>query len=220
MKARRRIRSQEAPLVDERFRADTDDAEPASRTQLLVSAAPLTFDSVPPYLGSAVPSNELAPLTPRSSEMAVSSPAPTSIVPSALPSSIDPSAAAPVASPASKARMRGWLLLTPALLFGVASVILALKLVLAPAHKPAASSPVTVIHEAAESSPPAAEKAPPIAEAVVPAEDDGLEIIETPEETSPTKAANSWHPQQTSRPQTASPRAGAPKKEPSSPVIF
>ncbi|HLM74079.1 MAG TPA: hypothetical protein VK459_15340, partial [Polyangiaceae bacterium] len=73
VKARRRNRSQEAPPVDERFRAVTDDGEPASRAQLLVSAAPLTFDSVPPFVGSAVPSNELDPHTPRSSGIAVSS---------------------------------------------------------------------------------------------------------------------------------------------------
>jgi hypothetical protein len=243
VKARRRTRSQEAPPVDERFRAVTDDGEPASRAQLLVSAAPLTFESVPPFVGSAVPSNELDPHTPRSSGIAVissASSAPTSSVPSAPSSSIAPSStgsAAPTASGAPPARGWAGVFLAPALVFGAVSVavVLALKVMLAPAApvvKPAAASAAMVGQEVAESPPPSSpvspvspvspatpapvDKAPAAAQAE-PAEDDGFEIIDTPSAT-PNKPASSQRSSRASRPQP--PSGNAPKREPSSPVIF
>lgn len=228
MKARRRTRPHEMPLVDDRFRADTDDGEPASRAQLLVSAAPLTFESVPPCLGSAVPSNELDPHTPRGSALGTIMPAPTSSATGAPPSSNAPGSAAesaPGAVRAPAARTRGWLLLTPALLFGVASVVLALKMVLAPSAPEAektAAAPVDLEAVQREApAPPAPEKAPAPPEtepAAVTAEenDDGFEIIETPT----VAETGSRQTPRTYRPRSASPRADAPKKEPSSPVIF
>jgi len=230
VKARRRNRSQEAPLVDDRFRADTDDGEPASRAQLLVSAAPLAFDSVPPYLGSAEPSNELDPHTPRSSGVAVISAATISSIPGSSPSSsIAPASTAPAASEAPRARRRGWLLITPAILLGVASVVLALKVVLAPsapAPQPTAQAPAQVVREAADSPAPAADRAPeaPTQPAVqaAPAKndgDDGIEIIDTPQAL-PNKPTTSQRYQPAPRPRSPAPGGDVVKREPASPVIF
>lgn len=241
VKARRRNRSQEAPIVDDRFRVDTDEAEPASKAQVLVSAAPLTFESVPPYIEGAQPSNELPDSkAARSSGVALNSqPLPASGVPSAPSSATAPGSGSVDATvsgaPRPAAKRRGWLLLTPAILLGLASVGLALKMVLAPSaptEKPAAMSGVTAGQNAADSPPaeiPQAEipqaKAPPPpqpapTQQAAPAGDDGLEIVNEPSSPLPGKSANSNQGSRAPRPRPTSPTTETPKRDPASPVIF
>jgi hypothetical protein len=226
VRARRRTRSQEAPIVDDRFRVETDDAEPPSPPHLVVGTAPLSLESVPPCLGQAVPSNELADPSRRSGIALSSHAGSDSAVPSAPSSAALSSAATPSASPAPRARRRGWLLLAPAVLLGVASLVLAFRVVLAPSRPAPSSAPVAAamagVGPAAANSPEPerAQAAPAKPEAKAdPAVDDGFEIIE-PSSAPPTRAMSSQKSQPTSRPRPASRNAGAPKPEPSSPVIF
>ncbi|HZF48551.1 MAG TPA: hypothetical protein VE093_07885 [Polyangiaceae bacterium] len=236
VKARRRNRSQEAPIVDDRFRVDTDESEPASKAQVLVSAAPLAFESVPPYIEGAQPSNELPDSkAARSSGVALSSQAvPASGVPSAPSSATAPGSvsvdATASGAPRPAAKRRGWLLLTPAILLGLASVGLALKMVLAPSaptEKPAAMSGVTAGQNAADSPPaeiPQAKAPPPPQPAptqqAAPAQDDGLEIVNDPSSPLPGKSANSNQGSRAPRPRPTSPTTEPPKRDPASPVIF
>lgn len=231
VKARRRTRPEAPAHVDERFKVVVDDGEPSSRTQFVVGTSPLSFDSVPPYLGQVQPSNELdsAPrssmIKPASAMIAADVAAPAGMSPMAM------APAAPASLEAPHARRRGWLLLAPAMLLGLGALMLAFKLVITPsasANAALATPPAQAGVEAASEAPPIREAAAAPAEkpadlapapAAVAAEEDDIEIL-APEAPSHTQAANTQGAQRASRPRPATPTPRPAKPEPTSPVIF